>query len=154
MPNIFVYGLTAVSLECVALLERCSTEDIIGFTLFEVFHEATHKFMIAEAEQKGLFSASERGARYLGRRPNQVKLLNDYWVNALRVLDLNVFFLPMERRITVNAQTERSIAGLLTNDSIIVSTMREYGISLIATNDSQFEAVTGITVFSPTDVLG
>jgi len=42
--------------------------------------------------------------------------------------------------------------GLLTNDSILVAAMREYGIFQIATNDRVFDTVAGITVFSPTDV--
>jgi predicted nucleic acid-binding protein len=43
-------------------------------------------------------------------------------------------------------------AGLLTNDSIIVAAMREYGITNIATHDALFDTVAGITVFSPTDL--
>jgi predicted nucleic acid-binding protein len=58
----------------------------------------------------------------------------------------------MEQDIVVGAQTERVNSGLLTNDSIIVAAMREYGVSRIATNDSQFDTVPGISVFSPTDV--
>jgi len=52
-----------------------------------------------------------------------------------------------------SAQAERVNAGLLTIDSLIVAAMREYGISRIATSDRQFEAVTGIAVFSPTDLV-
>ena len=50
--NIFVYGLTAKSAECKTLLERCSREEIIGITLFEVVHEATHDFMRGEARPR------------------------------------------------------------------------------------------------------
>jgi len=53
--NVFVYGLTGSSPQCTVLLERCSREEVTGITLFEVVHESTHKFMIAEAEQKGFF---------------------------------------------------------------------------------------------------
>jgi predicted nucleic acid-binding protein len=59
----------------------------------------------------------------------------------------------MEQDIVLEAQTERVNAGLLTNDSVIVAAMREYGISRIATNDKQFDPVAGITVFSPTDLV-
>jgi predicted nucleic acid-binding protein len=152
--NIFVYGLTAKSAQCRMLLERCSREEVIGATLFEVLHEATHKFMIAEALQKGLFAGQqERGARYLSRHPEQVKILTDYWMNTLRLLALNFLLLPMEQDIVEAGQTERVNAGLLTNDSIIVAAMKTYGISRIATNDRLFEAVAGISVFSPTDVV-
>ncbi|HTB93030.1 MAG TPA: type II toxin-antitoxin system VapC family toxin [Candidatus Sulfotelmatobacter sp.] len=150
--NVFVYGLTAQSAECRSLLERCSTEEIFGITLFEIIHEATHVFMLAEAKAKSLFTSTEKGAKYLARHPNDVKNLSDYWTNAQRLLSLNVLILQMEQDIVVEAHTERVNAGLLTNDSIIVAAMREYGISRIATNDAQFDTVAGISVYSPTDV--
>ncbi|HEV2196344.1 MAG TPA: type II toxin-antitoxin system VapC family toxin [Candidatus Acidoferrum sp.] len=148
--NIFVYGLTAQSSQCKTFLERCSTEEIFGITLFEVVHEATHALMIAEGRAKAWYTKA--GPDYLKNHPGQVKTLSDYWHNTERVLALNIVFLPMEKNIVVGAQTERVKAGLLTNDSIIVATMREYGISRIATRDNQFDSVGGIVVFSPTDV--
>ncbi len=152
--NVLVYGLTAKSAQCKTLLERCSREEVSGMTLFEVVHEATHTFMIGEALQKGLFDGQqEKGAKYLSKHPEQVKVLTDYWVNIVRLLALNLLVLPMEQDIVEGAQAERVNAGLLTNDSLIVAAMREYGISKIATNDRQFETVAGISVFSPTDVV-
>ena len=93
-----------------------------------------------------------QGAKYLAKHPEQVKLLSDYWTNTKRLLALNILFLEMEEDIVVGAQTERANAGLLTNDSIIVAAMREYGITRIATNDKLFETVVGISVFAPTDI--
>jgi predicted nucleic acid-binding protein len=90
--------------------------------------------MIAEAEQRGFFVGGERGAKYLSRHPEQVRVLSDYWLNTLRMLALNILFVPIEEDIVVRAQQERVDAGLLTNDSIIVATMREYGITQVATN--------------------
>jgi predicted nucleic acid-binding protein len=148
--NIFVYGLTAKSPQCKTLLERCSREEITGITLFETVNNATHQFMKGEALQKGMCAA--QAMRYLSQNPAQVRLLTDYWVNTQRLLALNLLFVPVEVGIVTGAQTERANAGLLTNDSIIVAAVREYGISNVATNDRQFDAVAGITVFSPTDV--
>jgi predicted nucleic acid-binding protein len=78
--------------------------------------------------------------------------LTDYWVNTQKILALNLIFLPGEEKIVVGAQRARVEAGLLTNDSIIVAAMREYGISKIATNDGMFSAVNGLSVFGPTDL--
>ncbi len=152
--NIIVYGLTGISAQCKSLLERCSREDVTGITLFEIVHEATHKFMIAEARQKGIFSGQEeKGPKYLSKHPEQVKVLTDYWVNTVRLLALNLLLLPMELAIVKRAHTERINAGLLTNDSMIVAAMREYGVVDIATSDRQFETVAGISVFTPTDLV-
>src|SRR3974390_2301600 len=150
--NIFIYGLSAQSAPCNAFLGRCSREEITGVKLFEVVHESTHVFMLGEAKQKGFIVGQEKPARYLAKNPERVKILSDYWVNTARLLSLNLLLLPMETEIVETAQAERVAAGLLTNDSLIVATMREYGISRIATNDHLFETVAGISVFSPTDV--
>jgi hypothetical protein len=37
---------------------------------------------------------------------------------------------------------------------MIVSYMREYGISLLATSDADFERVPAISIFKPTDLRG
>jgi predicted nucleic acid-binding protein len=78
--------------------------------------------------------------------------LTDYWANTQKILALNLVFLPGEEKIVVGAQRARAEAGLLTNDSIIVAAMREYGISKIATSDGMFGAVNGLSVFGPTDL--
>jgi predicted nucleic acid-binding protein len=150
--NVFVYGLSNVSPQCKNFLARCSREQIYGITLFEVIHEATHEFMRAEAKAKGLFTAQEKGAKYLSRHPQEVMRLTDYWANTQKILALNLVFLPGEEKIVVGAQRARAEAGLLTNDSIIVAAMREYGISKIATSDGMFGAVNGLSVFGPTDL--
>jgi predicted nucleic acid-binding protein len=150
--NVFVYALSSVSAQCRNLLVRCSQEQVFGITLFEVVHEATHEFMRAEARAKGLFTAQEKGAKYLSKHPDDVKRLNNYWVNTEKILALNLVFLPGEEKIVVGAQKVRVEAGLLTNDSVIVAAMREYGISNIATSDAMFSAVSGLSVFSPTDL--
>jgi predicted nucleic acid-binding protein len=60
--------------------------------------------------------------------------------------------MPVNEAIIRNAQTVRQEAGLLTNDSMIVAAMLEYGLSFLASNDSDFERVRNITVFKPTDL--
>ncbi len=152
--NIFIYGLTSKSAQCKAFLERCSREEITGISLFEVLNDATHRFMLAEATAKGLLAGKpEKGSKYLSKHPEEVKILTDYWVNTLKLLALNMLLIPIEQPVVEAGQRERVDAGLLTNDSIIVAAMREYGISKIATNDGQFETVAGISVFRPTDVV-
>lgn len=150
--NIFVFGFTNKSQQCKAFLGRCAREQVFGFTLFEVIHEATHVFMLGEAFEKKL-AEEKRTRKYLTDHPEDVKTLKDYWVNAQNVLRLNLATLPMERRIIDGAQQVRATAGLLTNDSIIAAAMLEYGVSQIATYDRMFNAVAGISVFSPTDVV-
>jgi predicted nucleic acid-binding protein len=148
--NIFVYGLTGQSADCSEFLTRCLHEEVTGIALFETVNEATHRFMLAEALAKGLIARGT--ARQLRENPKLIPLLLDYWKNVERILVLNLLFVPVNESIVRNAQAERQAAGLLTNDSMIVSGMREYGVSFLATNDADFERVGGITLFKPGDL--
>jgi predicted nucleic acid-binding protein len=148
--NILIYGLTAQSTESRDLLIRCSREEVFGVCLFETANEATHRFMLAEAMSKGLIASES--ARELRRKPNIVRELTDYWRNSERVLALNLLFIPLDEQISRTAFKERQAAGLLTNDSMIVSLMRLLGVSNLASADADFDGVAGITVFGPSDL--
>ncbi len=148
--NILIYALAGQSGECRDLLLRCSQEEITGVCLFETANEATHRFMLAEAKSRGLISAEN--VRELRGKPEVVKGLIDYWRNTERVLALNLLFIPLDEQLLRKAYTERQAAGLLTNDSMIVSSMRFLGVQNLASADADFDRVAGITVFGPTDL--
>ena len=148
--NILIYALTAQSAECRHLIERCLEEELTGVALFETVNEVTHRFMIAEALSKGLIKAG--GAKALRTRFQQIPTLTDYWANTERLLALNLLFIPVNAAIIRNAQPVRQETGLLTNDSMLVASMREYGLSFLASNDADFQRVRDITVFKPTDL--
>jgi len=160
--NILLYGITAQSRSAQTLLERCSTEEVTGIASYDVLAEATHRLMLIEAQQKGLFAEArpcatcgmtrDRGPRFLSEHPQQVRTLTDYWRYILRILELNILWLPSEESIHRSANRERQAHGLLTNDSLIVATMREYAIASIATADSQFEGLPNIAVYKPSDL--
>ncbi len=148
--NIFVYGLSGQSIQCRDLLDRCLREELTGITLFETVNEVTHRFMVAEALSKGLITSGR--AKDLRAKPGLISQLHDYWRNTERLLALNLLFLAVNEAILRGAQLERQAANLLTNDSLIVSSMREHGLTFLATNDADFERVAGITVFKPQDL--
>lgn len=83
--NILIYGLTNISAQCKAFLERCSREEVTGITLFEVVNNATHHFMKAEAIEKRL--TAKQAMKYLNEHPEEVSGLqiiglipNDSWL--------------------------------------------------------------------------
>ncbi|MCX6909620.1 MAG: type II toxin-antitoxin system VapC family toxin [Verrucomicrobia bacterium] len=148
--NVLIYALNGQSKECYGLLERCSREEVTGICLFEVVNEATHRFMLAEALTKNLIAKPT--SRELEKKPDVVKQLTDYWQQTQRILNLNLLLLSTDDSIVRGAQAERQGAGLLTNDSMIVSCMRNYGIGALATNDQGFGRVGNITVYRPADL--
>ena len=148
--NIFVYGLTQKSRSCEELLERCSTERQFGVTLYEVVAEATHKMMIGEASSKGFIP--KPSAALLRGKPAAIQGLDSYWRTTEKILRMDILFLALNHEITRQAQVERSAYGLLTNDSLVVAAMRLYGVDQIASNDSDFASISGITLFRPDDI--
>ena len=148
--NIFVYALSGTSTQCKHFLERCSREEVTGITLFEIVNEATHRLMLAEAKSKGLIKAES--ARELRNKFRLIPSLVDYWTDTQRILTLNLLFLANNENIVTAANLERATGCLLTNDSMIVSCMRTYGVSCIATSDNDFKRVQGVEVYRPDDL--
>lgn len=148
--NIFIYGFNHLSVECETFLERCKHEEFLGVTLFEVIAEATHTFMMAEALSKRVIH--KPAARFLRERADLIPTLHDYWRQTERILGLELLFLNTSETIIRRAQVERQAYGLLTNDSLIVATMRHYGIRQIAPHDEDFGNISGITLFRPDDI--
>jgi predicted nucleic acid-binding protein len=106
--------------------------------------------MLAEAKSKGVIASG--GAEALRKKYLEIPRLIDYWHDTERTLALNLLFFGTDEQIVRSAQLERQQAGTLTNDSMILSWMREYGVRYIATSDQDFERAIGITVFGPDDL--
>lgn len=151
--NILVYAIGGRSLECRTLLERCSREEITGICSYSSIIDATHQFMVLEAKAKGQIPAGQNNpARFLKDHPPIVRALRDYWTHTERIFRLNLLLLESEEKILRRAEVERRHTGLLTMDSVIVASMREYGVLAIASGDHDFERVNGIQIFRPTDI--
>lgn len=147
--NIFIYGLNGQSPQCYDFFQRCAREDVFGITSFEVLSEVLHQLMLAEAVTKGLIARHDW--RLLGRNPKVVRPLYDYWNQVEQILDLNFLILGLGERIFRRSQTVRRLYGLLTNDSLHVAAMEEYGLDLLATNDNGFRSIPTLTIYKPTD---
>jgi PIN domain-containing protein len=117
----------------------------------EIVNEATHKFMLAEARSKGLITAPGN-AKQLRQNFSVIPTLIDYSRETERILALNLLFVSTNEQIVRSAQSERDKVSLLTNDSMVMACMREYGIQLLATADRDFDRANGITVFGPDDL--
>jgi predicted nucleic acid-binding protein len=148
--NIFVYGLTKFSSECEKLLVRCAREEIFGITTLQVINDVTHKLMIIEASEKGFIT--KPNFRVLKEKPETIINLSQYWEQILRILNMNLVILDLKKERLFRANDLRSSYGLFTNDSLIVAAMSEYGISSLASFDGDFDRVSILTRYSPTDI--
>lgn len=149
--NIFLYHFTGQSLACRTFLERCEAQEVLGITGAHVVLEVLHRLMMLEAVHKGLISPGNV-VRRLKERPDVVKDLDEYARHAGRIEDMGVRILPVDGNVARASHEVRRRAGILINDSVSVAMMRQDGIPAIATQDRDFNQVTGIQIYSAYDI--
>jgi len=149
--NIFIYHFTAQSPACSALLRRCQDDEIIGCTSAGCVAEMLHRLMIAEAVQKGYITI-RNAVRVLKEKPDIVKKLARYQQAPSSLLEMKINILPTTSEIVLRSKAIRKRYGLLTNDSLIVTTMKKSRLKLLASSDKDFENIPGIQLYKPADL--
>ena len=148
--NIFVYAFLAESEQCRRLVERCRREEILGATTAEVISDVCHRLMLREALDSGLIKRPS--AAQLKSKQQRVKKLSRYWELTVEIFELNLLIIPLDEARQHAAQRIRANYGLLTNDSLLVAAALDYGISCLASRDADFDRITELTVYKPSDV--
>ena len=148
--NIFVYAFLGHSNECQGLLGRCATEQVLGITTLDVVNEVTHRMMLAEGVGKGVIKRER--VRDLRGKWREVAKLTEYWTQTSAIFGLNILVLTTDEARLHVAQTIRVRHGLLTNDSLIVAAMEEFGIDSLATRDNDFDHISELIVYKPSDI--
>jgi predicted nucleic acid-binding protein len=146
-----INALNQTSRQCMRLLDRCVREKVFGITTIEAVNEVCHRLMLLEAVGTGVIA--KHAASLLKRKREAVKKLRRYWELTETILgDLNLAIIPLDEQRVRRAHEIRTQCGLLTNDSLLVAAAREYGIGCIASHDSDFDDIDGITVYKPRDI--
>jgi len=149
--NIFIYHFTGSSLEGSDFLSRCEQGDLTGITSVHVLLEVLHRLMMIEAVRKDLVK-SPNILKKLKKFPERIKQLNEYFINTLKIPEMNIVVKPVSLGTILTSQAVRAGYGLMVNDSLIVASMQEEGIKVIATNDDEFSRIKSLQVHKPTDV--
>lgn len=151
--NIFIYHFGGRSLECKVFLERCARRELLGYTSTPILAEVLHRLMVAEAIAKGLVT-TKTAVRKLGENPEMVKQLTQYQADVDKILQMNLTVLDLTAAIVKSSAEVRKDEGLLTNDSLLVTCMREQGLTKLATANGDFDRVSSLEVCKPTDLEG
>jgi predicted nucleic acid-binding protein len=149
--NVFVYHFVGASPECTTLLRRCETGEIQGSTSALVLAEVCHRLMMIEAVQRRLVAAGNV-ARKLARRPAVVRQLtvHDASIQAIPAMGIEIVAVT-DATIRLGLR-HQSRYGLLTTDSLIVASMQERGMRLLATADRRLAAVDDVEIRIPADL--
>jgi len=129
-------------------LERIENQEIIGSTTTHVLSEVAHRLMTIEAMQAFGWKSTGVALR-LRKHPAQVQTLQRFRqamqeipLFAVRILTIDPSWLDLAAE--VSQQT-----GLLHNDALIIAALRVHGLPNLASADSDFDGVPGISRYGP-----
>ena len=149
--TIFIYHFTGASPECRAFLERCERREVKGLTSALVLAEVAHRLMMLEAVTRGLVSPGNV-ARKLRERPEVVRQLDLYQEQVERIPLMGVDVVPLGLATVMRSGEVRKRHGLMVNDSLLVAALRDLGVTALASADTGFQAVEGLTLLQPRDL--
>ncbi len=153
--NIFIYNALddpRYAESCSDFLRQVETNKLKGVITPHVMDEVLFKILIAEASQhienftlpnlkKEMKNSSFSSKVYKPVREYS-EYLTELTYGGLEILTIDGGL--VEKSIDLGLRY-----GLLTTDAIHLSTMKQYGIINIATNDSDFERVESVTIYKP-----
>ncbi len=150
--NTFLYYFTAhfrFGAACKKLLSRIENKDFAGFTSAHVLTEVVHRLMTIEACER--FGWPAKGiARRLRYQPLQVQQLtrSRQAIDEITLIGLDVLAIG-KSQVSLAPDISHQ-TGLLCGDAMVVAVMQANGLTNLASNDSDFDRVTGLTRYAPT----
>ena len=149
--NVFVYHFVGASPECTELLRRCEIGEVEGSTSALVLAEVCHRLMMLEAVERRLVALGNV-ARKLARRPDVVRQLaiHDASIQAIPAMGIEIVGVT-EATVRLGLR-HQSRYGLLTNDSLVVASMQQRGVRLLATADRRLAVVDEVEIRVPADL--
>jgi predicted nucleic acid-binding protein len=149
--NIFIYHFGALSTECTDFLARVARREVEAHITTIVVAEILHRRMVAEALSKGLISAG-KPLQKLKANPDVIKGLTDYVTEMEKLLKLPIAVNEVTAADIAASHALRTAHGLFTNDSINLACALRLGLADVVTHDEDFNRVTTITTWEPTDI--
>lgn len=134
--------------QCRAFLERVAAGEITASTSAGAVADALFKTMIIEATRYFVPTGAKPLA-FLQRHPDVIGQLSHHRAAAEGLAKLPLRLLPVDWEVIQACAQVSTQHHLLINDAMIVALMQRYGIAHLATNDDDFDAVPGLTIWKP-----
>jgi predicted nucleic acid-binding protein len=149
--NTLVYYFTAdlrYGAACLQLMDRIARQEIHGFTSAHVVLDTAHRVMTLEAMH--VAGSPARGiAAHLRQHPAEVQKLTRFRQAVDLVPQLGLQVMPLDFALVSAAAARSQQYGLLTGDALIVAVMQAHGLTHLASADTDFDRVPGITRYAP-----
>ncbi|HEY7490428.1 MAG TPA: type II toxin-antitoxin system VapC family toxin [Candidatus Tectomicrobia bacterium] len=149
--NIICYHIIqtpSLSNECTRFIKRVERGSVRASTSASVVAEAIHKVMLAEAIQQ--YKLDHRGlAHRLQRQRELLAGLSEHRQVPTLMQALSLHIEPVTLAILERAASISTQYRLLTNDAVTIAVMEKLGLSHLVTNDDNFDAVPGLSIWKP-----
>lgn len=133
---------------CHRLLERIERQDIEGYTSTNLLGELAHRLMVIEAAALPGWAGGKVLNR-LKQQPGVVKQLTLFQTAVESVLQSKIQVLAIRPALMSTAAALSRQHGLLTTDAVILASMQAHGLTHLASHDTHFDSVPGITRYAP-----
>jgi predicted nucleic acid-binding protein len=149
--NILVYHFEPhphLGAPCTDLIERIENQTIRGFVSVHVLTDAAHRLMTLEA--CSTFGWPFAGiARRLRADPTRIASLKRFRRAIQETTRLGIQVLPIGPDLPDAAAEISQQCGLLSSDALVVVVMQRHGLTMLASNDADFDRVSAIQRFAP-----
>lgn len=149
--NTLLYHFTAEAnygAACTELVEHIERQELTGFTSTHVVSEVGHRLMTLEAALQ--FNRPFVGIMpWLKKHPSEVQQLTRFRQAIQEVPRYRLQILPIPADLLDPAAEVSQQTGLLHNDALIVALLRLHGLTNLASADTDFDRVPGLTRYAP-----
>ncbi len=149
--NCLVYDVTLHPTHgpaCKRLLVRIENKDLRGYTSAAVLAEASHRLMTIEVADR-LSRPLAGMANWLRRHPAEIQQCKILRQALDEVAAIPLTILPVNGTHVSRAADLSIQLGLVANDALIVAVMHEHNLTDLASNDTDFDRVQGLTRYAP-----
>jgi predicted nucleic acid-binding protein len=148
--NILVYHFAphpTLGPSCNGLVRRIETQALRGFVSTAVLSEVAHHLMTFEAST--VFGWTSKVTQRLQQDPAAVMQLSKFHQSIAEVPKLGIQLLTIPETLVETAAMLSRQTGLLSNDALILATMQHYGLTNLASADTDFDPALGLTRYGP-----
>jgi predicted nucleic acid-binding protein len=133
---------------CQQLIQGIDNRDLLGFTSTHVVSEVCHRLMTVEANRALGWPITGIGNR-LRTNPHQVQNLSLFRRAVEQIAQSRLQIQTVAPAMLVAAVALCQQVGLLTNDALTVVVMQAQGLNKIASADTDFDRMPGLTRYAP-----
>lgn len=149
--NVFIYYAEphpTFGPACKQLLLRIENQEFQGYTSSAILSSVANRIMTLEAA--AVFQRPMQGiVGWLKQHPTEIQQLSRHKqvLDDLSLMNIQVLSVSSSQ---VSLAADLSVqSGLLTDDALVVSVMRNHGLQALASHDADFDRVPGLTRYAP-----